>query len=141
MSPPPCIKIDFTREIGKWFFHWSVLLNPIASARRLAIQSALGCAAPALGRFARSGSPAKSKGIVLSEKALRIHRAAIVVDGHNDLPYHMRAKGLSSLEGIDLASPQPEFHTDIPRLVKGGAGAQFWAADQTKAPAKEAPRE
>lgn len=24
---------------------------------------------------------------------------------------------------------QPEFHTDIPRLRKGGVGAQFWVAD------------
>ncbi len=29
---------------------------------------------------------------------------------------------------IDLNKNQPDFHTDIPRLVKGGVGAQFWSA-------------
>jgi membrane dipeptidase len=91
--------------------------------------TAVGLAGPALGKFIGFGGTAKDKEIVLTEEALRIHRAAILVDGHNDLPYRIRSKGLSSLEGLDLASYQHDFQTDIPRLLKGGVGAQFWAAD------------
>jgi membrane dipeptidase len=57
---------------------------------------------------------------------MRIHRSAIVVDGHNDLPYKIRLKGPGAVETLDLMTNQPEFHTDIPRLIKGGIGAQFW---------------
>jgi membrane dipeptidase len=66
--------------------------------------------------------------IILTEEALRIHRTAIVVDGHNDLPFKIRIKGPSALETLDLMTNQPEFQTDIPRMVKGGVGAQFWIA-------------
>ncbi len=66
--------------------------------------------------------------IVLTEEALRIHRACIVIDGHNDLPFEVRKKGESSFEKIDIARPQRELQTDIPRLKEGGLGAQFWSA-------------
>jgi membrane dipeptidase len=66
--------------------------------------------------------------IILTEEALRIHRTGIVVDGHNDLPFKIRIKGPSALETLDLMTNQPEFQTDIPRMVKGGIGAQFWIA-------------
>lgn len=66
--------------------------------------------------------------IILTEEALQIHRAAIVVDGHNDLPFKIRIKGPSALKTLDLMTNQPEFQTDIPRMVKGGIGAQFWIA-------------
>jgi membrane dipeptidase len=69
-----------------------------------------------------------TKNIILTEEALRIHRTAIVVDGHNDLPFKIRLKGPSALEKLDLMTNQPEFQTDIPRMVKGGIGAQFWIA-------------
>ena len=66
--------------------------------------------------------------VVLTDKALRIHRSAILIDGHNDLPWHIREKGESSFEKLDIARPQPDLHTDIPRLREGGVGAQFWSA-------------
>jgi membrane dipeptidase len=66
--------------------------------------------------------------IILTEEALRIHKKAIVVDGHNDLPFKIRIKGPSAPETLDLMTNQPEFQTDIPRMVKGGIGAQFWIA-------------
>jgi membrane dipeptidase len=66
--------------------------------------------------------------IILTEEALRIHRAAILVDGHNDLPYKIRIKGPSALETMDLMKNHSEYQTDIPRLLKGGVGAQFWIA-------------
>ncbi|MFK8111679.1 MAG: dipeptidase [Rubripirellula sp.] len=64
--------------------------------------------------------------IVVTEAARRIHRAAPVVDGHNDLPWALRKTG-GSFEKYDIAKSQPEFHTDIERLKQGGIGAQFWS--------------
>jgi len=66
--------------------------------------------------------------VELSEEAIRIHRSAIVIDGHNDLPYKIRAHGESSFDRLDISVEQSELHTDIPRLRRGGVGAQFWAA-------------
>ena len=64
----------------------------------------------------------------ISPEAEKIHRSAIVIDGHNDLPYTLRDKGHLSFDKFDLSREQPEIHTDIPRLRKGGVGAQFWVA-------------
>ena len=90
--------------------------------------AAAGMAYPALSNFSRQWLQVDTKDIVLTEEALRIHRSAIVVDGHNDLPYKIRLKGPSALETLDLMTNQPEFQTDIPRMLKGGVGAQFWVA-------------
>ena len=65
--------------------------------------------------------------IQLTEKARLIHQSALVVDGHNDLPWELRTKGSPNFQKIDIAQPQPEMHTDIPRLRQGGVGAQFWS--------------
>lgn len=67
------------------------------------------------------------KEIVLTEDAVRIHNSSIVVDGHNDLVCKIRLKEPSAPDSVDLMTNQPEFQTDIPRLIKGGIGAQFWA--------------
>jgi membrane dipeptidase len=66
--------------------------------------------------------------IELSETALRIHRAAMVIDGHNDLPWRLTDQADSSFDKLDISRPQADLHTDIPRLRQGGVGAQFWAA-------------
>src|SRR5262245_49613835 len=66
--------------------------------------------------------------VKLTEEALRIHRDAILIDGHNDLPWQYRKKKDFSFRKIDLTQAQPSLHTDIPRLQKGGVGAQFWSA-------------
>ena len=71
----------------------------------------------------------KARGSVkLTEEALRLHRSALVVDGHNDLPWQFREKADLSFRKIDIRKIQKGLHTDIPRLRKGGVGAQFWAA-------------
>lgn len=75
--------------------------------------------------------PPKSRGPVkLTEEALRIHREALLIDGHNDLPWQFRDKGDLSFRKIDLRQSQKTLglHTDIPRLRQGGVGAQFWSA-------------
>ncbi|MBN1514739.1 MAG: dipeptidase [Phycisphaerae bacterium] len=64
--------------------------------------------------------------VVLTEQALEIHRAAIVIDGHNDLPWQIRKLGKSSFDVMDISQPQPRLQTDIPRLKQGGLGGQFW---------------
>jgi membrane dipeptidase len=66
--------------------------------------------------------------VKLTDEALRIHLEAILIDGHNDLPWQFRQKSDLSFQKIDLTKPQPRLHTDIPRLLKGGVGAQFWSA-------------
>jgi len=68
------------------------------------------------------------KPIQLTEEALRIHREAIVIDGHNDLPWMLGEKANGFSKRLDLRKPQKGLHTDIPRLRKGGVGAQFWSA-------------
>ncbi len=77
--------------------------------------------------FIRADKP-PTRDIVVSEAALAIHREALLIDGHNDLPYALREKDGLSFRNIDLARPQPKLHTDIPRLRKGNVGAQFWSA-------------
>ncbi len=84
-------------------------------------------AAPVL---ANPAEPAKqtSGEVVVSEQALAIHREALLIDGHNDLPWALRGKDGSSFRTIDLNKPQKQLHTDIERLKKGNVGAQFWSA-------------
>jgi membrane dipeptidase len=72
--------------------------------------------------------PAARAPVQLTDEGLRIHREAILIDGHNDLPWQMREKGDLSFQRLDIARPQPKIHTDIARLRKGGMGAQFWSA-------------
>jgi membrane dipeptidase len=77
---------------------------------------------------AQEPKPSSRKPVVMSDEALRIHKDAPVIDGHNDLPWELRQKSGLAFRTIDLLRPQPGFHTDIPRLRKGGVGAQFWSA-------------
>ena len=70
----------------------------------------------------------KAGEIVVTPEALAVHAEAIVVDGHNDLPWELRGKAGSSFRNIDLTRDTGKLHTDIPRLKKGGVGVQFWSA-------------
>jgi len=64
----------------------------------------------------------------LDEQVARIHRAALLIDGHNDLPGQIREHGGGSFDVLDISRSQPALHTDIPRLRAGGVGGQFWSA-------------
>jgi membrane dipeptidase len=55
-------------------------------------------------------------------RALRLHRQAIVVDTHQDVPYRLEK------EWIDLRVRNRTGHIDIPRLKEGGVTASFFAA-------------
>ena len=68
------------------------------------------------------------KPVELTAEALRIHRSALLIDGHNDLPWRLRDNAESSFDSLDISQPQEELQTDIPRLRRGGVGAQFWSA-------------
>lgn len=51
-----------------------------------------------------------------------------IVDGHNDLPWALRQQVCYDLDRLDIAGDtSASLHTDIPRLRKGGVGAQFWS--------------
>src|SRR5438876_179811 len=92
-----------------------LLIIPLSSAVRV---TADGKAAPT-----RRREP-----VQMTDEAQRIHREAIVIDGHNDLPWQFREKEDLSFTHIDISRPQKDLHTDIPRLRKGGLGAQCWSA-------------
>ncbi len=57
----------------------------------------------------------------LWQKALEIHKRAIVVDGHIDLPSRILE------EGIDIGERLPDGHTDLPRMQEGGLDVPFLA--------------
>ena len=61
------------------------------------------------------------------ERAKALHAKVPLIDGHNDLPWQIRRKANRDVWSIDLDQPQPDFHTDIPRLREGMLGAQFWS--------------
>ena len=50
-----------------------------------------------------------------------------LVDGHNDLPWAMRAAVGYDLRALDLAVRGTRTQTDLVRLREGGVGAQFWS--------------
>jgi membrane dipeptidase len=50
-----------------------------------------------------------------------------ILDGHNDLPWTLRVSDEVDLDTTDLSGPVPAIQTDLPRLARGGVGAQFWS--------------
>ena len=67
----------------------------------------------------------------LVERARALLRKTPLIDGHNDLPWEMRQQVKNHIAQIDLRSDtsgrEKPLHTDIPRLRRGGMGAQFWS--------------
>jgi len=53
--------------------------------------------------------------------------ATPLVDGHNDLLWELRDQAGYDLDRLDIASGCPSLQTDLPRLRRGGVGAQFWS--------------
>lgn len=50
-----------------------------------------------------------------------------LIDGHNDLPWEIREKFALNPAAAGLTGRVAGTHTDIPRLVEGGVGGQFWS--------------
>src|SRR5438046_2771630 len=58
----------------------------------------------------------------LWKRALAIHRRAIIVDGHNDIPTIMVD------ENYDLGTPSAgKYHTDLQRLKQSGMTGEFFS--------------
>ncbi len=57
----------------------------------------------------------------LWQKALEIHRRAIVVDTHSDLTSRLVD------EGVDIGGRLPDGHQDLPRMQEGGLDVQFFS--------------
>lgn len=74
-----------------------------------------------------AGPAATASAQEVSEEAARIHEEAIVVDGHNDLPWRIRGEAALEIEHLRLDQRNEEGHTDIPRLEEGGIDVQWWS--------------
>jgi membrane dipeptidase len=67
-----------------------------------------------------SGTPQRDE--KLWKRALALHKKAIVVDGHNDIPTIMVD------EDYDIGTPSAgKYHTDIPRLKQSGMTGEFFS--------------
>ncbi len=75
---------------------------------------------PAVLLLAAFGAPVPGED--LQERAMRLHRSAIVVDTHEDVPETLQK------EWVDLAVRGQTGHIDIPRWREGGMTAPFLAA-------------
>ncbi len=58
----------------------------------------------------------------LHERVIRLHKSAIIVDSHEDLPERL------GKEWVDIGVRGKTGHVDIPRLKEGGVTAPFFAA-------------
>jgi membrane dipeptidase len=67
---------------------------------------------------------------VIADRVSALLREAPVVDGHNDLPWAHRVRARYDFDELDIGRDTAALglHTDIPRLRRGGVGAQFWSA-------------
>ena len=64
--------------------------------------------------------PGRQKRIVGDAEVMRVHRSAILIDTHNDIPS-------DTVAGLDIGKPNTDHMTDLPRMKRGGMGAQFFA--------------
>ncbi|HSB16468.1 MAG TPA: dipeptidase [Bryobacteraceae bacterium] len=58
---------------------------------------------------------------VSDDEVMKVHRSALLIDTHNDVPMRI-------VEGFDIGKASSKGHTDLPRLRQGGVGAVFFAA-------------
>jgi membrane dipeptidase len=63
----------------------------------------------------------------MTDRARTIHADLPVVDGHNDLPWEIRVRARGSLAAADPRRRLEGYHTDLPRMIEGGVGVQFWS--------------
>lgn len=68
--------------------------------------------------LAQPHGPQKRK--VSDSEVARVHKSAPVFDTHNDVTS-------ATVAGMDIGAPSPDYMTDVPRMKKGGMGAQFFA--------------
>ena len=66
-------------------------------------------------------APGRQKRTVTDAEVERVHKSAILIDTHNDIPSDV-------VSGLDIGKPNTNHMTDLARMKKGGMGAQFFAA-------------
>jgi len=82
---------------------------------------------------AQAATPATGKNDpALAARVAKVLADTPLIDGHNDLPWELRARGDVDLRvdhsKQDKAKPGPTpLMTDIPRMRAGGMGGQFWS--------------
>lgn len=76
---------------------------------------------PATAAATASSAEGPKPGETIEERAARLHRQAIIVDGHNDVPSVMLASN------YDLATKSARTHTDLARMKTGGITAEFFS--------------
>jgi membrane dipeptidase len=64
--------------------------------------------------------PGRKKRTVTDAEVVRVHKSAILIDSHNDVTS-------ATVAGLDLGKPNTDHMTDLPRMKKGGMGAQIFA--------------
>ena len=62
----------------------------------------------------------RHKRTVTDAEVTRVHDSTLLIDTHNDVTS-------ATVAGLDIGKPNTEHMTDIPRMKKGGMGAQFFA--------------
>jgi membrane dipeptidase len=77
--------------------------------------------APAASLLSVPTAPPPSPVLTLEERAARLHRAAIVVDAHDDITSAILE------DGFDLGHPNGKTATDLPRMRAGGVTAEFFS--------------
>ena len=65
-------------------------------------------------------APGRKKRIVTDAEVQRVHKSTILIDTHNDVTS-------STVAGLDIGKPNTDHMTDLPRMKKGGMGAQIFA--------------
>ena len=65
-------------------------------------------------------APGRKKRTVTDDEVARVHNSALLIDTHNDVTS-------ATVAGLDIGKPNTGHMTDIPRMKKGGMGAQFFA--------------
>ena len=80
-----------------------------------------GAAASAAPPSVSATSDGPRPGETIEERATRLHRQAIIVDGHNDIPSVILASN------YDLGTRSTRTHTDLARMKAGGITAEFFS--------------
>lgn len=78
-----------------------------------------------------TGAAAKPSAQTPEQRVGRVLAATPVIDGHNDLPWEIREAYDNWRKPLDLEADtsrlEARLQTDLPRMKKGGMGAQFWS--------------
>ncbi|MEQ1949128.1 MAG: dipeptidase [Bryobacteraceae bacterium] len=64
---------------------------------------------------------------VTDAEVRRVHRSALLIDTHNDVPNEQKGEDRGA-PGFDIGPRTNATHTDLPRLREGGVGAVFFVS-------------